>query len=264
MDIYICTYGRPNRQITYDNLPKSIQKKVWFVVQKREAHRWAPDRNLVVLPDRIQNLPDTREWLKILNGDSNKFVMMDDDLVFAIRRTDDPTKFNSYPSVLDFELLFSRIESNLDTYAHVGVSGREGGNRFVADYKTVGRMMRVLAYRRDILLQENIKMNRLPDVEDFDVTLQLLRLEYPNLIINWMVQNQSGSDARGGCSEYRTPETHDRDCKLLAEFHPGFVSVVKKVTKTAWGGGERTDVRIQWRKAFESAGAIRLLDKRKG
>jgi hypothetical protein len=32
--------------------------------------------------------------------------------------------------------------------------------------------------------------------------------------------------------------------------HPNIVSVVEKTTKTAWGGGTRMDVIIQWKKAL--------------
>jgi len=39
---------------------------------------------------------------------------------------------------------------------------------------------------------------------------------------------------------------------LLAELHPGLVKVVTKETKGAWGGGTRTDVVVQWKKALKA------------
>lgn len=39
----------------------------------------------------------------------------------------------------------------------------------------------------------------------------------------------------------------------LHSLHPDFVKVVKKTTKGAWGGGERTDVTVAWKKAYESS-----------
>jgi hypothetical protein len=45
----------------------------------------------------------------------------------------------------------------------------------------------------------------------------------------------------------------ESSAKGLAELHPGFVKVVRKETKGAWGGGERVDVQIQWKKAWESS-----------
>ena len=38
----------------------------------------------------------------------------------------------------------------------------------------------------------------------------------------------------------------------LEVLHPDYVTVVDKTTKTSWGGGTRTDVRIAWKKAYES------------
>ena len=113
-------------------------------------------------------------------------------------------------------------------------------------------MMRILGYNLRVLREEGIQYNT-PFMEDFDVTLQLLRLGYPNLIHNWMVQNQGGSNSAGGCSEHRTLEKHGKAAERLAALHPGFVKVVEKQTKTAWGGLPRKDVVVQWRKAYASA-----------
>ena len=254
MDIIICTHGRgPKRQLTYDNLPPAIQEQSTTLIQWRERENWlGTGRRIMILPDHVRDLPSTREWVH--RNMNTKVVMLDDDLVFSRRRTDEPTKFTGED--LDLEDMFKRIENGLDFYAHVGVSHREGANRNTATYLLVGRMMRVLAYRTDIMLREKIISNRTPDVEDFDVTLQLLRKGYPNFIVNNWVHNQGGSDQTGGCSEYRTPETHDRDVRIMAEAHAPFVKVVKKKTKDKWcadENGERTDVIIQWKKAFASA-----------
>ena len=254
MRIFICTHGRFGRQITYDNLPQAIQNKVEFVIQERELKFWdKSDYSLVLLPDHVRTLPDTREWLQ--HNVEGKIVMMDDDLVFAVRRVDDPTKFRA-PEGDDLVGLFDEIEEQLEPYVHVGVSHREGANRRTEPYLEVGRMMRVLAYQTDVVVRERVISNRTPDVEDFDVTLQLLRKGYPNRIINTFVHNQSGSNQTGGCSEYRTPQTHERDIKIFANHHKDFVKVVKKKTKDKWcadKNGERTDVIIQWKKAYESS-----------
>jgi len=46
-------------------------------------------------------------------------------------------------------------------------------------------------------------------------------------------------------------EAQDRAARALKERFPDFVTLVKKKTKTAWEGQERTDVIIQWKKAYE-------------
>ena len=72
-----------------------------------------------------------------------------------------------------------------------------------------------------------------------------------NVCLNEWVHNQGGSGSAGGCSTYRTPEIQAEAAHKLHEHHRPFVKVVKKTTKTAWGGGERTDVIVQWKKAYK-------------
>lgn len=255
MDILVCTYGRPDKQITWENLPQEIRSKARIVVQEREAGKY-PGLPLLVLPDHIRNIGETRHWL-VRNLDEPKVVMLDDDLVFATRRKDDPTKF--IPSSTDEVcMMFSSISLALEHYAHVGVSHREGANRNTQDYLHNSRYMRILGYRTDILVKEDVAHNRLTDMEDFDVNLQLLRLGYPSLILNQWVHNQGGSANEGGCSEFRTLESHAENCyRMQDELHPGFVKAVKKSTKTSWGGQDRIDVTISWKKAYNSAPGLK-------
>lgn len=210
----------------------------------------------------VHGIGPTRQWI-IDQVKSDKVVMLDDDLVFATRREDDPTKFRP-SSAQDITNLFRHIEACLDSYAHVGVSTREGGNRDVSSFITNTRLLRILAYRTDVLRAEQIRFDRLQLMEDFDVTLALLRRGYANIKINWIVHNQRSSNAPGGCSTYRTLEAQALAAKGLQEFHPDFVSVVTKKTKTAWNGQERQDVIIQWKRAFgaDSTGTPTLLDTR--
>jgi hypothetical protein len=90
-------------------------------------------------------------------------------------------------------------------------------------------------------------------MEDFDVTLQLLRKGHRNAVLNQWAQDQGTSNAPGGCSTYRTPEVQAAGAYGLQKLHPDFVTVVDKETKQAWGGGVRKDVRIAWKKALESS-----------
>jgi hypothetical protein len=160
--------------------------------------------------------------------------------------------------------MFADINAQLDNYVHVGVSGREGANYNTDEYDECVRMTRIMAYRADVLVDQDIRFDRVPVMQDFDVTLQLLRKGYPNRVLNWIVHNQNGSNTDGGCSLIRTDEVQAAAANRLAELHPGFVTVVKKQTKKAWGGKERTDVRIGWKSAYKSARNVRLLDQREG
>ena len=177
--------------------------------------------------------------------------MMDDDLTFAYRKQQTGTQLHKagMENVLD---MFNTIETNLEHYIHVGISAREGNNRIAAETKTVTRMMRLLAYNKQEVLNTGARFDRIDTKQDFDMTLQLLRKGHKNLVLYNFAHNQPGSNNRGGCSVYRNDEMMNRCSHELAELHPEFVKVVEKTTKTSWGGGVRTDVRIAWKKAYES------------
>ena len=251
MMIYIHTAGRPDKQITLKSFPSEIIKRTRLVVQNIEKERYYPfQENVVVLPAGINRLSPTRQWI-LENAESNKFVMMDDDLTFAYRKQQTGTQLHKagMENVLD---MFNTIETNLEHYIHVGISAREGNNRIASETKTVTRMMRLLAYNKQEVLNTGARFDRIDTKQDFDMTLQLLRKGHKNLVLYNFAHNQPGSNNRGGCSVYRNDEMMNRCSHELAELHPEFVKVVEKTTKTSWGGGVRTDVRIAWKKAYES------------
>jgi len=249
MEIFIPSSGRPLSQVTYHALPKELRERVKIVVPPDEV--WAYRKYPIITHKRVvRDICKVRQW--ILERAHNKFIMLDDDLVFAIRREDEPTKFRPATHA-DIVHLFETVESLLGGYAHVGIATREGGNRNTADYLENGRMIRALAYCARVVLQEKARFDRVRGREDLDMTLQLLRRGLDNKIVNWAVTNQGGSNSKGGCAQWRTFEVMDETAKQLHKLHPEFVRLVKKTTKTAWGGGTRTEVVISWKKAFESA-----------
>lgn len=262
MDIVIPTYGRalPHMQTTLRQMNEDgIVPKV--VVQLRERELWwghnampTLDYELHVLPDEIRTIAPTRQWIIDHVGESDKVVMVDDDLVFYRRRDDDRTKLRDLkPGELKQMLL--EIEAFLMNHSHVGIASREGANRNTEEYSHNTRIMRVLGYRRDTLQKLLIAFGRLPVMEDFDVALRLLRHGLPNIVLNNWANNQAGSGKEGGCSHFRTPDLHAESARRLAALHPGYVKTVEKTTKGAWGGGTRTDVHVQWKKAFKDGSA---------
>lgn len=253
MQIFIPTYGRSKFQGTWNQLPKILQTRTVLVVQKREAKLY-PNLPILVLPEKIKTIAPTRQFILeyAIKKKIEKFVMLDDDLRFDIRRKDENNKF--YVATESQKLtLFDKIEKALQRYAHVGVLAREGGNRVLESYKLCSRMMRILAYNTNVLKYHKIRFDRLPLMEDFDVTLQLLRRGVPNIVLCAWVQGQGGSGAKGGCSHFRTLALHNACANRLSTLHSQFVKVVEKQTKSAWGGQARLDVHVQWKKAYESA-----------
>jgi hypothetical protein len=89
-------------------------------------------------------------------------------------------------------------------------------------------------------------------MDDFDLTLQLLRLGFQNRVSNEFCHSQV-SHTPGGCSIYRTSAMQTESAHRLARYHPGFVRVVTRrcdERSSAWKGmKERHEVVVQWKKA---------------
>ena len=250
MLIYIHTAGRPDKQITLKSFPASLVKRTRLVVQDAEKDHYLKLPNVVVLPGDIDRVRPTRQWI-LENAESDKFVMMDDDLTFAHRGPYTGTKLYK-ANTENVETMFTELEYLLENYIHVGISAREGNNRVQSNLKENTRMMRLLGYNKPEVLKTGARFDRIDTKQDFDMTLQLLRKGHKNAVLYSFTHNQPGSNNTGGCSVYRDPEMMDRCSHELAALHPDFVKVVEKQTKTSWGGGIRTDVRIAWKKAYES------------
>lgn len=241
---------------TYENLPPYWQEVALHFVPKDEVSAYAARfGNMHVHGVKVSGIGPTRQYILDYTRDrvqDGKVAMLDDDLRWFERRKDDPTKL-AKASPKSVEKLFRDLEKLLGSYAHASVAAREGANRCTDQFMFNTRMLRVLAYNARVLKEERVRYDRLPVMEDFDVTLQLLRKGYQNIVLNHWAQDQNTSNAPGGCSLYRTKEVQAAGAHGLAKLHPDFVTVVQKETKGAWGGGTRTDVRIAWKKAYDSA-----------
>ena len=260
MKIYIPSCGRADKQTTVAHLPLSLREVTTVVVPFIEIKDYelalAGAGVKVACPTIPAGIGHCRQW--IVEQEDKKVIMLDDDLVFATRRQDEPTKF--YDATDDeVEELFASVWVYLDSYAHVGVATREGGNRCTDALMFNTRLLRFLAYRCDVLREEGIGFTETRVMEDFAVALNLLVRGYESIKINDMVQNQNGSGLAGGCSMYRTEGVQAEAAHQMAEMFPGLVRVSKKITKTAWGGGERVDVTIYWKKALSKAPMLRTL-----
>jgi hypothetical protein len=248
MDIYIFTAGREDDQVTWSKLPAHIQDIVTLVVYEKERYSYNTFPNVMTVPNEPRGIGHKRQY--VLENTDRPVLFLDDDLTFAVRRTDDPHRFTeAFPE--DIELMLGALDIGMSRYAHGGISMREGANRQTEVYLYNTRVLRVHYYNTYILNKVGARFDRLPCMEDFDMSLQLLRAGYSSRVINGWVHNQSGSNKHGGCSQYRTLAVQAEAAHGLKELHPDFVTVVQRPDKGGWGGG-RTDVRIAWKKALKA------------
>lgn len=246
--IVINTLGRINKQITWNNLPPEIRERTFLSVQKHEFYDYPPGYNIIQLPEHIKNLPDTRQWL-IENVQTRFLLIMDDDLTFFTRRDHDHKHLHKMTPEEHTEMFLVMRRLGTD-YPMVGISAREGNNRQEDDLALCTRSMRIFLLDLGVLQSNGFRFDRTKTKEDMDMTLQLLRSGYRNAVLYRYANDHVSSNAPGGCKLYRTLELMKEDAHRLHALHPAYVKVVEKQTKTSWEGQKRTDVVVQWKKAF--------------
>ena len=81
--IYIPTLGRPNEQVTWDNLPTELKEKVWFVIHQKEKDLYDYDAKYLVLDNNI-GIANVRKEI-VYHAGKIRFCMWDDDVIFYRR-----------------------------------------------------------------------------------------------------------------------------------------------------------------------------------
>ena len=94
MQIFIPTYGRHDRQHTFNHLPPLLKKRTTLVVQARERKLYS-DYPHIVLPKKIETISPARQWIMnyAKKEGIKRLCMLDDDLRFDYRRMDERGKF---------------------------------------------------------------------------------------------------------------------------------------------------------------------------
>ena len=253
--IYIPTRGRINSQHTYDLLCNAGLNPLLVCPPEEENLHRAFARNC--LPRPVSGIANVRQWIVEQHHESlgEEIIMCDDDLGFFVRA--DPDAWNLKPADPgEIAGIFERLRRLVgeDEYAHAGITPRQMNNvHFPQTTIKIGKMNAVHCVHKKTLVKENIKYNDVELMEDYYVTLSLLKRGYVNVLISDAAWDQKGvSGAAGGCSLTRTPEKQAEGARRLSSLFPQTVKVVEKTPKGAWGDGQktRTDVRIQWVKTY--------------
>lgn len=246
--IYIPTYRRKTLKTLESMKGSKSLKHVALVVHPDDVslYNWT---EVQVIPCPVQGeLGAVRRWL-MENAEGQYQVQMDDDLKFAVRRTDDPGKFLP-ASPEDVDEMFHRVFTLLREVPLVGVRQRGGANRSKPPFEMAVRQCMFHAIDVEAAKREGWGYKS-SVFEDFDYTLQVLTSGYENAVLTTHVIDQGESQAPGGVAAYRDNDRMQRDALDLAMDYPDFVRIV---AKKGWRGMDfRTDVNVQWKRAFASA-----------
>jgi hypothetical protein len=259
--IVIPTLGRINEQHTYNALPQKYKDEVKFIVQPHEYDEMASiyGEQVLCLPEGINKIAATRNWIMHEFKDY-RYMCFDDDMQgFVIKEPyilDGKEKWKSRNfEESDFDDWFNHVEKWMDEgYVHGAmlpatikpVSGRW-------PYQANFRIVTNCFWDGPNLPIDKINWTRVESGEDFDVALQLLNMGYPNMVsTKWMV-SPSATNAKGGCSEWRDVEYHNKYQRELAKLWPGIINLKETTVKSGpWKGEKKLNVTIQWKKAYKS------------
>ncbi len=252
MHLYIHTVGRPAKMATWNSLTPALQKNTTIVVQYKERNLYDEYPLVWVLPKGINRLSPTRQH--ILDETRHRYIcMMDDDILsFGWRENPDKIKL-SVANVRQTNQMFMQCDRWLKNgVAHCGISPR-GRNHTVADSVVFNaRLCQLLCYDVNVVREHNFRMDRVTLMQDFDMTLQMLRAGFENRVLYRGCTNTRGSGGHGGCNTYRKPEMQSATARKLAKLHPEFVKLREKQSGQ-YKDQMITDVTVQWKKAYASS-----------
>lgn len=277
--IVIPSMGRHKRQQTLATFERTFivdSYKVVLAVPKNEVSKYETASykgkrikretlkkiDIHGVPKEYSGISRTREYILTELAryhNARRVFMVDDDLSFCHRpdleKADMPyINDDPYGMHCMVEQLTMWLEEGL---VHVGLISRQANRKTGVEYQEPGRMMNAYAYDAKVIQKliktKQLKLGRIPVMEDFDLTLQLIRLGYPSRVSCQYAWTQT-SNIDGGCSTYRTAEVQAEAAYKLAKLHKGFVEVVERKAKT-WKNNltARVDVRIAWKKAYEAS-----------
>jgi hypothetical protein len=248
MYLLIMTRGRVGKQRTLQSIPQNWLHRTFLVCPKSEVSQHS--HQCIPAPSTVTNYSEKFQF--ILNGeaiDSNKVVILDDDLVFAERvgdkllRTNDPVKLDQ---------MFCQIDDLLNTTALVSIHPRQMGHLAKLPYVENSKVICVQGINRT-LCQPTPKVDQFPILADVMLNCTLLSRGVKNRLITTFVQDHGPCQAEGGCSIYRTPEMQAEAVRYIADkFAPYAKAVVKKPKAAKWMGDERVDLRVQWKRLYEA------------
>ena len=215
MNIFIFSSNRKHLRVL-DKFPKALYPYTQLVIPFKQVSAYGSQEiNLLPVPDHLYGINRTRQYV-IEKYPAHKVIFLDDDIHFYARRLDNPQRLEPATDIQIHKVL-SMLDTSLQTYAHGGIAARQG-HCFLPQQPVYNqRYIRILGYNTIILNKYRVRFDRLPLMEDFDVALQLLRMGYPSILHTNYAQDQSQTQAAGGCSDYRTQELHTAAAKKLQE-----------------------------------------------
>ena len=253
--IYIPTYGRVGKQITFNALPEKWKKKTVLVIHEKEKdlHQGYP---VLICPEQGKGIAPVRKWIAEY-ADMTRYAVLDDDICFMKTKQKDEVAVNNRKlRPEEFEELIIKINQAMDEgFIHVACEVTWNPPIFDKDFLINTRITNNIFYDGTKLPWEHLDWTSLSFAEDYYINLQLLTLGFRNKVfLRYRTTTMSVTQAPGGCSSFRNIENHNESMRKLKHFFPEFVTLKEKICKVGpWKGLPKLAATIYWKKAYLSS-----------
>ncbi len=264
--IYIPTVNRVNDQITFNMLPRILQKKVTFVVQAWERESYKYDANYLILPDTEEYhytnyfcLSNTKKFIYETAG-TTMYCVTDDDLVFHRRNR----KYFGMESNLekssrkctedDIIEMFSEFEFLLS--GNIALCGPAFGYFPPSNkkYKENGRLSDCYFIDGSKIYRHlcNIDLTSVKILQDSIFTLSLLTVGCENRISQeFLIQNISYENKKLISDRWdsQTAEQILNEIKIFKNMFPGLVEEIGDIERK--NNRFNLNLKVSWSKAYK-------------
>lgn len=257
--VVINSSNRAGKVRTHDLFPKELNWIVAVPIDQVEDYRAHYEKYTTVLgiPDNVpQYLPSQRQYVMESIHEKYEYIwLMDDDLTFFRRKKGDTALKRCKKKHI--KKMLGTMCKHLTDVPMVGISTRLGNNREPEPYKDITRVTRCYALNRKVFNEVGATFAPFEPfvAEDFHMALCFLNKGHPNRVIYSYAQEDIGSNAEGGCSQYRTADVQRTTSFWMTDNHPEVT--IKTKSSANWdidGKGEknyRVDMIVQWKKAYK-------------
>jgi len=269
-DIFIAlaTRGRVDAQKTLERLHPKILKQVSLFCHpgelKLHQKNWGDKvKDIQEYDSNAKNIGEIREWLAY-NAPKGKIIFMDDNITFSVRlegyKTPRVLNKNNFTDseILEHQTnMFNWLWDSLDkkNIGIAGISFRPFNRIGMEDIENNKRFFAIWGLDCKKYYSQKgstIFMSDWPIKEDFAAGIAIRKMGYNILVTNkFAFDKTSGSNSKGGCSNYRNVDLMNSEAKRMAEMFPDIITI-KTRNNNNWGGDfegkESLDVIIHWSK----------------
>lgn len=220
MKVYVLTKDRVNCQVTADQLNSA---GVEFTFACSAGDEPFPKGNVEVFGDGTIE----KKRQEIIDCNSGKTVMIDDDIRFLIRGAGGGAK-TRVCAPKELKRLFDETQLHLDKFDLVGLAERFMINNRQFPSVSGHRQIHFFAFNSGWIRKRNIRIDRIPVAEDLDFIMQIFSAGGIQHLRTDYCHQDKKQFGPGGCSSERTNTTHNSSMERLRELWPDYVSLRRR------------------------------------